>query len=134
MTMTVPFWLRRGLIYGVMGLSIGTILAFARTTLLAPMIGVWPAAILEVAIAAVLVLASGLWLMGDRAMWTTNSTLAFGVVGAACYFALGLAITFLVLGGGVQDLANNVALTHGLVFPFLLVAMAVGPAMVTQRA
>jgi hypothetical protein len=132
--MAVPFWLRLGVIYGVMGLSIGTILAFARTMLLAPWIGDWPAAILEVAVVAALVLASGLWLMRGRAGWTTNSTLAYGVVGAAVYFVAGIGLNFIVLGGGVQELAYNVALTHGLVFPFLLVAMAVGPAMVTQRA
>lgn len=127
-------WVRGGLIYGVIGVSIGTILAAARTLVLVPLFGDMPGYLIELALASIAVVISGLWLMRELGSWTTNSALYFGVLGAATTLLIGAAINFLVLGLSLAESLQVASMTHGIVFPFALAAMAMAPSVLTQRA
>ncbi len=120
--------------FGAMALAIGTILALLRTLLFVPTFGETTGMAVEFGLAALLLIGSGLWLMRWYGPWTTNSALYFGGLGAGLYGIASLPINLLVLGGDAAAVMNTASLTHGALFPLSLAIMALGPAMVTQRA
>lgn len=127
-------WIKAGLLFGIIALSIGTILALLRTLLLVPAFGETTGMAIEFSLAALLLIGSGLWLMRWYGHWTTNSALYFGGVGACVYAMASLPINLLTLGGDAATVMNSAGLTHGALFPLSLAIMALGPAMMTQRA
>jgi hypothetical protein len=127
-------WIRAGLMFGVMALAIGTIIALLRTLLLVPAFGETTGMALEFCIAALLLIGSGLWVMRWYGRWTTNSALYFGGLGAGVYLIASLPINLVTLGDDAATVMNSAGLTHGALFPLSLAIMALGPAVVTQRA
>lgn len=127
-------WIRAGLLFGVIALPIGAILALLRTLLLVPALGETIGLALEFSLAVLLLIGSGLWLMRWYGQWTTNSALYFGGLGAGVYAIASLPINVLMLGGDAATIMNSAGLTHGALFPLSLAIMALGPAMMTQRA
>lgn len=126
-------WLRLGLIYGIMALSIGTILAAIRT-LLMPSVSSGALHYGEVVAAVALIVASGMWLLRQHDRWTTNTTLDFGCVGACVYAAGAIALNWAVMPSSLHDLVVNATLTHGILFPAVITIMSLAPAVMTQRA
>ena len=127
-------WMRLGVVYGAVGVSIGIVLAAARHLLLVPVLGDRVGLLAEFAIAAVAVVLSGLLLLRRFGPWTTNSALYFGVTGAVAALTIGAPINLLVLGFGVAESMAFAGMTHGVSFPLALSIMAVLPAVLTQRA
>lgn len=127
-------WVKTGLTYGFMALSIGTTLAALRALVLAPLVSPSAAMVLEFGLAVGLLTASGLWLMRNGGPWTTNTALYFGGIGAAVYGLSSLVISWAALGGPVRAILEASTLTHGALFPLALALMAMGPAVMTQRA
>ena len=127
-------WIRAGLMFGVMALAIGTIIALLRTLLLVPAFGENTGMALEFGLAALLLIGSGLWVMRWYGRWTTNSALYFGGLGAGVYLIASLPINLVTLGDDAATVMNSAGLTHGALFPLSLAIMALGPAVVTQRA
>ncbi len=110
-------WIRTGILYGLMALVIGTILAALRAMVFLPVFGEAIGMPLEFGLAALASVGSGLWLMRRRGGWTTNSALYFGGLGAIVYAAAGLPINLLALGAMLSALFNTASLTHGAIFP-----------------
>lgn len=127
-------WIRAGLVFGIVALAIGTALALLRTLFLVPLFGETTGMAIEFGLAAFLLIGSGLWLMRWYGRWTTNSALYFGGLGAGVYAIASLPINILTLGGDAATVMNSASLTHGALFPLSLAIMALGPAMITQRA
>lgn len=127
-------WVKTGLNYGFMALSIGTTLAAVRALVLSPLLSPSTAMTVEFGLGVVLLSGSGLWLMRQHGPWTTNTALYFGGVGAAVYGVTSLAINMVALGGPAQAILEASTLTHGALFPLALALMALGPAVMTQRA
>ena len=127
-------WIRAGLLFGIVALAIGTILALLRTLALVPIFGETIGMAIEFGLAALLLIGSGLWLMRWYGRWTTNSALYFGGLGTGIYAMASLSINLLALGVDAATVMNSASLTHGALFPLSLAIMALGPAMMTQRA
>ena len=127
-------WIRVGLVYGFMGLSIGIIVAAIRTIVLFPCFGEALGTGIEILLSGSLITASGLWLMRNHGGWTTNSAIYFGGTGALAYLLLTAPVNFFVLGHGAAMAVQQETLTHGNLFPLALVIMSLGPAVLTQRA
>ncbi len=127
-------WVKIGITFGFMALSIGTTLAAVRALVLVPLLSESMAMIVEFTFAVVLLTISGLWLMRRGGPWTTNTALYFGGVGAIVYGATSLLINMIALGGPAQAIWLAASLTHGALFPVALALMALGPAVMTQRA
>jgi len=133
-TVMLPPWVKTGLTYGLMALSIGTTLAAIRALVLTPLMTPSTATMVEFGLGAVLLTGSGLWLMRQRGPWTTNTALYFGGVGAAVYGLASFIISWIALGGSANAIVSASTLTHGALFPLALSLMALGPAVMTQRA
>jgi hypothetical protein len=127
-------WIRAGLVFGIVALAIGTALALLRTLFLVPLFGETTGMAIEFGLAAFLLIGSGLRLMRWYGRWTTNSALYFGGLGAGVYAIASLPINLLTFGGDAATVMNSASLTHGALFPLSLAIMALGPAMITQRA
>jgi hypothetical protein len=127
-------WVRGGLLYGAMGLSIGTILAAVRTLILIPLFGDTFGFLIELALGTITIVIAGLWLMRELGSWTTNSALYFGLLGSATAMVIGAKINMLILGSGLNESIHVASMTHGIVFPVVLAVMAMAPTVLTQRA
>jgi hypothetical protein len=129
-------WIKAGLAYGAMVFALGVALAALRALVLVPVTGTLVAHGLELALLTAGAVGIGLWVMarspGGR--WTTNSTFAFGLVGAGVALALDAPFMLLQPTTGFHDYLASAALTHAGLFPVALIGFALGPAMATQRA
>lgn len=130
----MPHWIKAGLLYGLAGFALAVALAAARALVLEPLVGRDAALTVEFVVFAAALVAVGLGLMPRFGPWTTNSSLAYGMVGAGLVFAVDAPIGALVSGAGVQDWMTTAALTHGTLFPVALAVMAIGPSFLTARA
>ncbi len=127
-------WLRLGLIYGVVGVTVGMVMAAAGHWLLVPLLGRQVGLMVEIALAALAVVASGLVMMRRAGPWTTNSAVYFGMTGAMAAIAIGMPIDLLGPGPGLAESISASSLRHGTSLPVALGIMAFGPAILTQRA
>jgi hypothetical protein len=138
----MKYWIKGGLIYGLVAFLVSIAAAALRTHVLVPATNADSALMIELPLMVLVTVGLGFaimkWMGGP---WTTRTTFDFGFIGGVVLVALEIQAAFMQGLDFASFSRETVAayltapsLTHGMLFPFAVIALALAPSFLTQKA